>query len=141
MLDNPVPVLSLCKSAYQRLLYPDQHENHLQTTNFLQRKPCFFKVIPGVLDPLVNFNITQRFLLRQSVFPDYLSVSCGYDKYFLPFTIKGLYVKMQVAKTETMLVEIRYLLTCSLSWSVQLKVVSTACYEINNYRNNYYQLW
>ena len=36
-------------------------------------------MIPGDLDLSVNFKITQRFLLRWSVFPDYLFVSCDFD--------------------------------------------------------------
>ena len=32
----------------------------------------FFEVITGVLGRSGNFNITQRFLLRRRVFPDYL---------------------------------------------------------------------
>ena len=33
---------------------------------------AFFEAIPGVLGRSVNFNITERFLLRRPAFPDYL---------------------------------------------------------------------
>ena len=56
------------------------HENHLQIADSFQKKPCFFKVIPGVFGRSVNFNITSRFLLGRPVFPDYLSVSYDYVK-------------------------------------------------------------
>ena len=80
LLENPFPVPSLCKLNHISVfIHPDWHENHLQIARSLQRKPCFFKVIPGVLDRSVNFNITERFLLWWPLFPNYLSVSCDYD--------------------------------------------------------------
>ena len=51
---------------------------YLQIVDSLQRKPCIFKVTHGVFGRLVNFSITYISLLRRSVFPDYLSVSCDY---------------------------------------------------------------
>ena len=41
-----------------------------QIADFLQRKPCFLKVIPGVLGRLINFKITQKF--RRPLSLDYL---------------------------------------------------------------------
>ena len=40
----------------------------------------FFKATRGVLGRSVNFSITSRFLLRRSVFPDFLSVTCDYGR-------------------------------------------------------------
>ena len=65
---------------WRRLFHPEELENHLQITNSLQRKPCFFKVIPGFLGHLVNFSIT--FLLGQPVLSDNLCSSCNYGIIF-----------------------------------------------------------
>ena len=73
MLGNPFLAPSLCKL------------NHIISLCFVQtstKSPAnclfpsgkamfFFEVIPGVLGRSVNFNKTQRFLLRRPVFPDY----------------------------------------------------------------------
>ena len=51
----------------------------LASSYLLQSLPCFLILIPGVLDPSVNFRIPKRFLCRRPVFPDDISVSCDYD--------------------------------------------------------------
>ena len=79
--------------AYQRLFHLEGHENHFQIADSLQKKPCFFKVIRGVLGRLVNFSITSRFLLGRPVFPDYLSVSYDYAEMQLRSSAKGDKVK------------------------------------------------
>ena len=49
MLDNPFPIPAIPPvEACQRLFHPQEHENHLKIVNSFQKKPCFFKVIPGV---------------------------------------------------------------------------------------------
>ena len=68
MLDNPFPVLSLCK-----LNHISQISTKITCKQLIpfRESYVFFEVIPGVLGRSVNFNITQRFLLRRPVFPDY----------------------------------------------------------------------
>ena len=51
-----------------------EHENHLQIANSLQKKPCFFKVIPDVLGRSVNFNIREIYIRTARV-----AVSYDYD--------------------------------------------------------------
>ena len=71
----------------------------MQTAWSLQGMNCFFEVIPVVLGRSVNFNTTQRFLLRRPVFPDYLSVSCDYAK--IKSSSLDLFFKKVVLKTFT----------------------------------------
>ena len=46
--------------------------------DFLQEKPCFIKVIPGVLGSSRSSKITKGFCQDGSCF--HLSISCDYDK-------------------------------------------------------------
>ena len=53
---------------------------HLQVAGPLQIKPCFFKMISGVLGRSVNFKIPHRFICRRPAFSDYISVSYDYGE-------------------------------------------------------------
>ena len=80
MLENPFPVPFLCKLNYTSVCFI--HISTKITCKKLitfRRSHVVFEVIPRCFELLVNFNITQRFLLRRHVFPDYLSVSCDHD--------------------------------------------------------------
>ena len=85
MLDNPFPVPSICKLNHISVCFIQISTKIIckQLIPFRkgpQESHVFFEVIPGVLGRSVNFNITSRFLLIRPVFPDYLSVSCDYDR-------------------------------------------------------------
>ena len=72
MLDNPFPVPSLCKLNHISVCFI-QISTKITCKQLIpfRESYVFFEVIPGVLGHSVNFNITQRFLLRWPVFPDY----------------------------------------------------------------------
>ena len=72
MLDNLLPVPSLSKLNHIKL-YFIQISIKITCKQLIpfRKSYLFFEVIPGVLGHSVNFNITQRFLLRWPVFPDY----------------------------------------------------------------------
>ena len=65
VLDNPFPVQSLCKLNHIRICFIQISTKITwkQLISFRENH-VFFEVIPGVLGCMVNFNITQRFLLR-----------------------------------------------------------------------------
>ena len=69
MLENPFPVPSLCKLNLISVCFIQIHTKITckQLIPFRESN-VFFEVIPGVFGCSVTFNITQRFLLRQSVF-------------------------------------------------------------------------
>ena len=80
MLDNPFPVPSLCNWTISTFFFIQISKKVTWKQLILFRVSHeFFEVIPCDLDLSVNFKITQRFLLRWPVFPDYLFVSCDYD--------------------------------------------------------------
>ena len=69
MLDNPFPVPYLCKLNHINLSFIHISTNITCKQLILFREShVFFELIPGVLGHSVNFIITQRFLLRQTVF-------------------------------------------------------------------------
>ena len=81
MLDNPFPAPSLSKLNHISVYFIQISTKITckQLINvFLSKKALFFLSYPRCLGRSVNFNITERFLLRRPVFPDYLSVSCDY---------------------------------------------------------------
>ena len=56
MLSNPLPVVVLHHfEAYQSLLCPKQHQNHLQLVHISQRNLCFLKNDPRWLGPHAKF--------------------------------------------------------------------------------------
>ena len=72
MLDNPFLVPSLCKLNHISLCFIHINTKSPAICSFPSGKAIFFfEIIPGDLGRLVNFNITERFLLRRPVFPDY----------------------------------------------------------------------
>ena len=80
MLDNPFPVLSICKLNHISVCFI-QIRTKITCKELIPFIPfreshvfVFFEVIPGVLGRSVNFDITYRFLLRRPVFPDYHSI-------------------------------------------------------------------
>ena len=79
MLDIPFWVPSLCKLSHISICFI-RISTKITCKQLITFKEShvFFEVIPSVLGRSINFNITQRFLLRRHVFPDYLSVS--YEK-------------------------------------------------------------
>ena len=79
MLDTPFPVASLCKLNHISVCFI-QISTKITCKELIpfRESNVFFEVIPGVLGHSVNFSIRLRFLLRRSVFSDYLSVSCEY---------------------------------------------------------------
>ena len=96
MLDNPFPVPSLCKLNHISICFIlISTKISCKQLNPLRESHVFFEVMPGVLGRSVNFNLTQRFLLRRPVFPDYLSYSCDFMFWlrFLPRVSKKDYVK------------------------------------------------
>ena len=50
------------------------------SADILERNPVLFKVIPSVLGHTISFKISERFLLRRPLSPDYLSVFWDYDE-------------------------------------------------------------
>ena len=78
MLDNPFLVPYLCELNHISVCFIQISTKPPANVLFPSWKSIFFKVIPGVFGRLVSFNITWRILLRRSMFPDYLSVSCDY---------------------------------------------------------------
>ena len=96
VLDNPFPVPSLCKLNHISICFIlISTKISCKQLNPLRESHVFFEVMPGVLGRSVNFNLTQRFLLRRPVFPDYLSYSCDFMFWlrFLPRVSKKDYVK------------------------------------------------
>ena len=141
MFSNPFTVRSFCKlnhisvsfipnsmKVICKKLIPFQ-ESHV----FFERYRCF-----GPLDQ--TFNITQRFLLRQPEFSDYLSISCDNDKdsitdmvdiillYFT--TLQYVILCSKNFNTEN-IVKIVFSLPCRFSSLKMLKLVSvnTELYE------------
>ena len=91
MLGNQFPVPSLCKLNHISVCFIQISTKitYKQLIPFMESH-LFFEVIPGVLGRSVNFNATQRFLLKRPVFPYYLSISYDYDarnKIFLKYRI------------------------------------------------------
>ena len=66
MFDNPFPVPSLCKLNHISISFMHNSMKIPRKQLMFFRKKYFFKVIS---DRQINFNITQRFLLRRPVFP------------------------------------------------------------------------
>ena len=79
MLDNQFLVPSLCKLNHINVCFV-QISKKITCKQLipLSESHVFFDVILGVLGCLINFNPTYRFLLRQPVIPDSLSVFCDY---------------------------------------------------------------
>ena len=79
MLDNQFLVPSLCKLNHINACFV-QISKKITCKQLipLSESHVFFDVILGVLGCLINFNPTYRFLLRQPVIPDSLSVFCDY---------------------------------------------------------------
>ena len=59
----------------------------------------FFEVVPGVLGRSANFNITRRFLLTLSVFPDYpfLVTMSKPRETFVNIAAYGLYFRLNTS--------------------------------------------
>ena len=71
MLDNPFLVPSLCKLNHISLCFIQiSTKSSAKLLIPFKESNVFYEVIPSVLGHSVNFNITYRFLLRRSVFPD-----------------------------------------------------------------------
>ena len=79
MLDNQFLVPSLCKLNHINVCFV-QISKKITCKQLipLSESHVFFDVILGVLGCLINFNPTYRFLLRQPIIPDSLSVFCDY---------------------------------------------------------------
>ena len=79
MLDNQFLVPSLSKLNHINVCFV-QISKKITCKQLipLSESHVFFDVILGVLGCLINFNPTYRFLLRQPVIPDSLSVFCDY---------------------------------------------------------------